>query len=169
MREREPKTLDVSGVTRYGASAESPERAAAVLRARVGSAGGTLGPASRLDLAAAVVGVDAWMAVTGAHSLERPGDHGAAAVAVLSASLCRAGGATERHLGPLEVEACAGEDHLVAAAEGYARWATHHLGCDAPVVLQLAAADLAANGPTGPFAAMAELLVIIAEELAHAA
>lgn len=138
---------DFSWRTRYGASADSVVAAAAVLRARTVSNRVELAGAGDADLAAAAIGADAWMWITGAEDLNRPAQYGPGAVAVLAAILARAGGHRRYVTGEVldDVTPLVSPD-AVELVEAYRDWVGGQLGGVActPVLLR-AAADLSAG------------------------
>lgn len=162
MAQRSPG-LDAAATTRYGATADGVERSAGVLRARAARAGLELRPASEVDLAAAVVGVESWMAVLRTESLETPIQHGRPAVQALAASMARAAG----HGSPVvPVEAAATSDDLLQLVAGHARWAVALLGAEgAGEALCRAASDVTAGAEHPAFSALAAALSATAEDL----
>lgn len=73
-------------------------------------------PATEVDLAAAVIGVDAWMLATGSRSLEDRSAHGAFAAAAMARCLARAAGRAP--YGPLR------SPHPALRTSPPARWFT---------------------------------------------
>lgn len=135
-----------------------------MLRARASSAGVELLEASDVDLAAAVVGADAWAHLVNASSLQNPAQYGHEAVSVLGAVLSRAAG---RPLACEELltDACATDPHLLSVAMSHARWVRTVVGSQGPEALRRAAEDLACAGPSSVFAAFAELLCLTSDDL----
>lgn len=155
--------LDSSPTTRFGATSDVLQRSAGVLRARASRAGLELRPASTVDLAAAVVAVDSWMAVLRTPTLDQPARHGRAAVRALAAALSRSAG----HGGPVEpVEPCGATDDLLDLAAGHARWAAAILGVEsAAEALRRSASDLYVGGDLEVLHSLACALYLTAEDL----
>lgn len=152
---------DHVATTRFGADPANLGQAAAVLRARASAKGVPLRPADPADLAAAVIGADAWIALGRGASLAVPAAGGADAVEVLAAILCRAAG--HGPLGEAEPARGSSDEALLTEAAAYLRWAVGHLGPElGREALRRAALDLCAAGPTSRFAAAAEVLAITA-------
>lgn len=157
-----------SGTTRFGSDPSSLEHAAAVLRARASANGIPLSPASRVDLAASVIGADAWLALAKGATLALPAGGGQEAVAVLAAVLRRAAGSGDE--GEVEVFAGCSSDRLLSEAAAYRRWAVAHLGpAGGPEALRRAALDLCAAGDDSRFAVFADVLALTANEAALSA
>jgi hypothetical protein len=142
-----PVAVDGAPATRYGAAATGVADAVNVLRARAWRDGVTLAEASPVDLAAAVIGADAWMWLHHTDTLERPATHGRAAVASLAAILARAAGHRTYVTGdvfddlPVDVRPDA-----AGMVDAYWAWLADHLGPGAvDAVFRRAAADLAAG------------------------
>lgn len=148
-------------VSRFG-SPRGPVRAAgAVLRARAEASGVAVQWVSPVELASAVIGADAWSALTGSPTLDRPQRFGPDAVRSLSAVLSRASG---RGSPPAEVSAldCPMAPHLLRLAEEHAVWADALVPGRSGEILDLAASDLSAAGSGTVFSAYASLLVVVA-------
>lgn len=153
--------------TRFGSQLSGVRQAAGVLRAMAVRHNLVVQEADAVDLAAAVVGADAWMFATGAESLEQPGRFGRRATSVLTRVLLRASGvAPPGRQGPLVEMSCDDEAVLVQVDE-YRRWAWHLVGEHAPEVLLAAAEDLAGEEPDGgsdgPFGSLACVLMLAAD------
>jgi hypothetical protein len=123
-----------------------------------------LGLADPVDLAAAVLVADAFMALTGADSFDRPASYGEGAVRVLAAMLVRAAGCGDP-VGEVPTLACASAGWLLLLAGEHAAWARDLVGDDlVEDVLERAAWDLWAGGEGSLFAAYAALLAVSAEQ-----
>ena len=149
---------DLPSRTRFGSAAFPLAAAAGVLRARAAREGLALHPVGEVDLAAAVVGVDAWSLVARSGSLAVPARHGWPAVQALAASLARAAG-HDPVLRQPELAECAQDPVLVAAAEAHRDLAEALVPGHPGEVLRRAASDLAAAGPETDFMAYAALLL----------
>lgn len=151
-------------VTRYGSPRLPLTAAGAVLRARAVRAGVSPSQVGGVDLAAACIAADAWMALTGAAGLDRPQQHGAPALAVAAALLARASGCGEE-ASEVSTWDCPSAEWLLALAEEHGQWALDLVGDDACLALERAAWDLTAGGEGTAFSAYAALLAITAQNL----
>ena len=133
--------------------------AGAVLRARASRAGLELRTVTTVDLAAACLTLDAWMALVGADTLDRPQRYGAGSVEVVAAGLTRAAGRADK---PAEVPVlnCPTAAWLLELADTQLRWAKQLAGDDVSSVLAAAAWDLWAGGEASVFASYGSLLAI---------
>jgi hypothetical protein len=146
--------------TAYG-SAWDLQSGLSVLRARASRLGAHLEPVATLqpeEVAAVMIGVDAWMRALGAADLSSPSRHGTAAIAALARLLTRAAG-HDLEDAPLEEHADPAEHASVLAAR-YHAWVLD-LGLDTRLVLEMAAGDLA-------FGAENTRLLQMASALGHA-
>jgi hypothetical protein len=111
-------------------------------------------------IAAAMVGVDAWMFALSASDLESPARHGTAAVAALARLLTRAAG------NPMSDEpadtAVVVPDAIGGRVEAYSQW-IHMVGLDVAKVLGSSASDLAFGSDNDRLAEMAAALQARAE------
>lgn len=156
-------SLDRSATTRFGSSSADLGHAASVLRAQAARSGMVLGRATLVDLAAAVIGADAWMLVTSATGMQHAPRYGRAARNVYLAILLRASGCGPVGVPPFRDASTA--DEVISAADGYARWASRMLGGEARQALQLAALDLAVAELDRQFLAVSGALLIAADTL----
>jgi hypothetical protein len=166
-----------STVTAFGAAFAAPRQTAAVLRARASAAGLSAKEPSLQDLAAAVVGAQAWMGAFGVSSLADV--RSKAAAAALAAVYCRAAGQATSPV-PASAADCARQlaelvdqltDHppaplpqaTLAAVFVAADWACQHE--TGAAALLAAAEDLSAGWDAPELAAVSEALVTLAGEL----
>lgn len=149
--------------TRFGAPARPIEAAGSVLRARASANGVTLRPVMPVDLLGAVIAADAWSALLGGASFERPATFGADATMVLAAILSRAAGYPSAVMDAV-VEDCAQSADMLCMVDQHLAWASE-LCPDAPgLVLMRAGSDLLAAGSISRFAAYGALLQLIATQ-----
>lgn len=151
----------MSEVSRWGSPVFPVQAAGAALRARALAHGVDVRWVSPVELAAAVITADAWSALTGATSLDRPQRFGAASVQVVSAVLLRAAGCGDS---PVEVSllSCPSSHDLLALAEQHRQWADRLCPGRAGDVLAFAASDLARGDEASTFYAYASLLQMLA-------
>lgn len=150
--------------SRFGSSLRSPTAAAALLRARAAAAGAQIVPASPIDLVAAVIGAEGWMAAFATDSLAVPVKHGDVAVNTLAAVLTRASGLAEVHEAPV-LAAASNEARTLRRLEQLAVWADHMVGAQAPEALRRAAGDLRVGCGDQRIEAVVGTLTIIADTL----
>lgn len=154
--------MELQPETRFGSPSLPAEAASGVLRARARSRGVKLAQADMVDLAAAAVAADAWVALTGARSLDAAAGWGRNATAAVAALLARAAG----HPSPLAeapLEDCPVSDDLLRLAEYHWEWAGLLAPGRAGDVLLRAASDLMAAGRGTLFSEYAALLHLLQE------
>lgn len=151
--------------TRYGAPKVPASSACAVLRAVAAKNIKDLRATSVVDMAAAALGVDAWVAITGSPSIADAYKYGADAVKVLAASLSRSCGYPgeyneeywEQGNPPLPTS----EKYLVLCKE-HQLWAAQMCPTAPNLVLVRAGADLLAAGDSNDYGRYGALLMLIA-------
>jgi hypothetical protein len=145
-------------LTRYGSTFDTPERAAAVLRALASRFGADLTSVSEVDLVAAAIAADAWMLVLDAGALGDPAVLDVAAREAFANLLLRAAGvrSDDDDAPPAHWPPSLDPRHLVAV-DCYRDWAVEVLGDDAEAALRRAAADLTVPGRLGGLAALLAL------------
>lgn len=138
-----------------------PATAVRHLRATAAARGVTLSPVDPVDAAAAVITADAWMAATGALTLDGAGvDYD-----VLTAALLRAAGNPPP--GPRERSYVPARLTDPERAEQWGRWCRAHLGESAGAeALRRAAGDVGRATHTPDLAGCAELLRDVADFIA---
>jgi hypothetical protein len=148
-------------VTRFGSPKVPITQAGALLRALATKCGVKLLDCGRVDMAAAVLGADAWAAIVGASSLNNPKRYGKAAVSVLSASLARAAGYPGAGSEILDSN-FADSPKSLRLADEHAAWAEIVCPDAAGLVLMRAGSDMLAGGIDTKFGAYGALLQIVA-------
>jgi hypothetical protein len=159
MNDRSP--LDQASATSFGSTTDDLRQAAAVLRGQAARRGMELVSADDSDLAAAVIGADAWMRVASANQLYDAPEYGHVAGEVYMHILLRASGCGLET--PMTSDAVTTDDDVIATADGYRRWATVLVGDSAPEALRRAAGDLASAGMDTAFGAFGAVLCIAAD------
>lgn len=157
----------MSDQTRYGAPRLPASSACAVLRAHAAKNVKELRATSVVDMAAAAVGVDAWVAVTGSSVMSDAHKYGPDAVKVLAACLSRSCGYPGEYSTDYWEQGSqslpAAEEYLVLLKE-HQLWALAMCPTAANLVLVKAGADLLAAGDTNDYGRYGALLLLLADQ-----
>jgi hypothetical protein len=145
-------------LTSYGSTFDTPQRAAAVLRALASRFGADLAHASPVDLVAAAIAADAWVLALDADTLGDPSVLDVDTREALANVLVRAAGSRCGDEGPPAHWSPSMDPHHLAAVDRYRDWAVEVLGDhEAPDALRRAASDLTVPGRLGEVAALLAL------------
>ena len=153
--------LDQAPATSFGSTTDNLRQAAAVLRGQAGRRGMVLVDCDDVDLAAAVIGADAWMRVAAATELYDAPEYGRVAGEVYMHVLLRAAGCGSET--PVASDSVATDDDTIVVVDGYRRWATSLLGDDAAEALRRAAGDLSSGGLDTAFGAFGGVVAVAAD------